>query len=169
MTKSMKVALSLAAVAALAACDPVQDQKTASLGDEAPGVRKGPTHRPGQPCTWCHDGALFDPPAFSVAGTVFESPSKLVGVSGATVTMTDSAGKSYQTTSNEVGNFYVTPDQWTPHFPIPTTVIEYSQRKITMYSEISWSSSCAECHGLTAGPSSPGPVVVELDDGGVAP
>jgi hypothetical protein len=169
MTTWTKSGLWLACALALAACDPVQDSKVASLGDEAPGVRKGPTHRPGQPCTWCHDGALFDPPAFSIAGTVFESPSNLVGVNGATITMTDSSGDTFQTTSNQVGNFYVTPDQWTPKFPIPTTVVTYQQRKLTMYSQIGWSSSCAECHEEAVGPSSPGPVVLRLDDGGAPP
>jgi hypothetical protein len=153
----------------LAACDPVHDDAVAALGDEAPGVRKGPTHRPGQPCTLCHDGALGDPPAFSIAGTVFVAPSILRGANGATVTMTDAAGNSFQTTTNEAGNFYVTPSQWNPHFPIPKTVVTYGQRTLTMYSQISWSSSCAECHTMTAGPSSPGPIVVQLDDGGTPP
>ena len=52
---------------------------------EAPGVRRGPLHRPGQPCLLCHDGALGDPQRFTVAGTVFQTPGAGCRLGGATV------------------------------------------------------------------------------------
>src|SRR5450432_160855 len=42
-------------VCALVGCgDPVHDTAVSALGPEAPGVPKGPLHRPGQPCVLCH-------------------------------------------------------------------------------------------------------------------
>ena len=72
MTRARNVAWS-AALVALAACDPVHGDAISALGPEAPDVRQGPLHRPGQPCLLCHDGALGDPQRFTIAGTVFET------------------------------------------------------------------------------------------------
>src|ERR1019366_4307514 len=104
------------------ACHPVQDNAIAALGGEAPSVRRGPLHRPGQPCLLCHDGALGDPPAFSVAGTVFDRPSASQGVNGATVSLTDANDSGALAVTNSAGNFYVTPAQWTPTYPVTVTV-----------------------------------------------
>jgi hypothetical protein len=156
---------------ALGACDPVHTDDIAALGGETRGVPKGPLHRPGQPCTLCHDGALRDPPAFSVAGTIFQTPGAQVGASGIVVAMTDSAGTLYQAAAtNSAGNFYVTPRQWTPTYPIVQTVlVENGATVATMYSQISWSGSCAWCHSDPPSDSSPGHVSVTLDDGGTPP
>jgi hypothetical protein len=165
----------IVAVAALAVglaafgCDPVHKDQVDALGDEVPGVPHGPLHRPGQPCTLCHDGALGDPPAFSVAGTIYATPSAKAGMANATVNMTDSKGSSYSTTTNAAGNFYVQPSKWTPSFPIVKAVVTASGMTATMYSQIGWASSCANCHTSPEGPQSPGRVVLRLDDGGVAP
>ncbi len=157
--------------AALGACDPVHTDDIAALGGETRGVPKGPLHRPGQPCTLCHDGALRDPPAFSVAGTIFQTPGAGIGASGIVVAMTDSAGTSYQApATNGAGNFYVTPRQWTPTYPIIQTVlVENGATVATMYSQISWSGSCAWCHSDPPSESSPGHVSLTLDDGGIPP
>jgi hypothetical protein len=170
---ALALALALApalavAGATLAACDPVHSDDIAALGGETPGVPKGPLHRAGQPCTLCHDGAIGDPPGFSIAGTVFATPST-GGASGIVVKMTDATGFTYATQpTNAAGNFYVTPRDWTPAYPITQTILVASSGTVpaTMYSQISRSGSCAWCHTLTPGDTSVGPIVLQLDDGG---
>jgi hypothetical protein len=154
---------------ALAACDPVVDDAIAALGGEAPGVRRGPLHRPGQPCLLCHDGAIGDPPAFSVAGTVFDRPSGTLGVNGATVSLSDANGSTFAATTNTAGNFYVVPSQWVPTFPMKVTVSPGSGQTVTMQTDIGRDGACAACHVNPPGPSSPGQVVLALDDGGTPP
>ncbi|CAN5525946.1 hypothetical protein BH09MYX1_BH09MYX1_44630 [soil metagenome] len=153
----------------IASCDPVQTARVDALGSEAVGVRKGPLHRPGQPCTYCHDGALGNPSAFSVAGTLYPTPSAPVGLAGATVTMTDAVGSKYASTTNEAGNFYVEPSRWSPTFPIVANVVTFGGQSVTMYSKIGVSTACASCHSTVEGPSSPGRIVLQLDDGGAPP
>ena len=153
----------------LGACDPVQQDKIDGLGGEAPGVPHGPLHRPGQPCTLCHDGAVGNPEAFSVAGTVYQRPADTVGLNGATVKMTDSTGSTYSTTTNAAGNFYVDPASWTPTYPIVGTQIKSGRLTVQMYTRIGWAGSCATCHVAPAGSTSPGRIVMQLDDGGAPP
>jgi hypothetical protein len=161
------VRLALALALALAAgCDPVQDSAIAALGGEAPGVRKGPLHRPGQPCTLCHDGAIGDPGEFTVAGTIYLTPSSKQGVDGALVTMIDSSLARYVAHTNAAGNFYVTPSQWKPVFPIQSVVVSANGVTATMYGEIGRSSACATCHVDPASATSPGHVSIQRDDGG---
>jgi len=162
----------LALASAALRCDPVVDNAVDALGGEAPGVRRGPLHRPGQPCLLCHDGAIGDPPAFSVAGTVFDDPVDLDGEEGATVLLVDSTGQSPTSTvtTNAAGNFYLTPDQWSPVFPLTKIgVVSAEGMVLTMQSEAGRSGACATCHVSPAGPSSPGPVCTALEDGGLPP
>jgi hypothetical protein len=163
----------LTVIAATSACDPVGDAAQAALGPETPGVRQGPLHRPGQPCLVCHDGALGDPPAFSVAGTIYQTPSSAAGVEGASVFLSDSSDggdTQYMTlASNAAGNFYVTPDQWNPVFPITSVVVVSATKTVIMQSDIGRNGACASCHVNPTGPASPGQVCITLDDGGTPP
>ncbi len=157
--------------AAFAACDPVTDDAISALGGETPGVRRGPLHRPGQPCLLCHDGAIGDPPAFVVAGTIYETPSSDAGLEGATVLITDSTDASVRPVTNAAGNFYLTPEQWSPVFPLKNiTVYGPSGSFALMQSDVGRDGACATCHfGAAPSPGSPGHVVVALDDGGTPP
>ena len=150
----------------MAACDPVHDDATSALGGEAPGVRKGPLHRPGQPCVTCHDGAINDPPKFSVAGTIYQDQDTLVAASGATVTMTSSNGDVYSTTTNAAGNFYVQPSEYSPQYPMRVSV-QYGGVDVKMTTTIGRDGSCADCHVDPAGPTSAGHIFVPRD--GVTP
>jgi hypothetical protein len=142
--------------------DPVLDDQTAALAPNAAGVRNGPLHRPGEPCLLCHDGALGDPPAFSVAGTVFADQTGTTGQDGVTVTMTDSTGDQYMSITNAAGNFYLTPDEWTPTFPLVNVNIALTgQLPVTMDSEVGRSGSCATCHFGARGPASAGVVYLQ--------
>jgi hypothetical protein len=153
---------------ALAACNPVHQEAVDALGGEAPGVGKGPLHRPGQPCLLCHDGALGDPGEFSVAGTIFRRPSDLEPALGARVTLHGSDGSTFEAVTNEAGNFYVQPRQWTPTFPMLTSVTWQGQT-VRMHTNVGRDGSCASCHVDPASSDSPGHVYLVLDDGGSPP
>jgi hypothetical protein len=174
MTRRKVIALSVA-LTALAACDPVHDDAIAALGPEAPGVRRGPLHRPGQPCLLCHDGAIGDPQRFTVAGTVYQTPGRQVASVGATVGLTDTNGSSIELQTNGAGNFYATPSQYDPAFPIQTTVRVPGGETVRMQTLIEGNGtveptgSCASCHFDPPRQDSPGHVCVTLDDGGTPP
>jgi hypothetical protein len=156
----------LAGSGGAASCDPVHDDAVTALGGEAPGVRKGPLHRPGQPCILCHDGAIGDPPAFSVAGTIFQTATGLEAADGATITLTSSDGSTHATTANAAGNFYVLPTEYAPVYPMKVAVT-YGQVTVKMTSDVGRDGSCATCHLDPAGPGSAGHVFIPPD--GVAP
>jgi hypothetical protein len=160
---------------ALGSCDPVHDDAIAALGPEAPGVRRGPLHRPGQPCLLCHDGALRDPQRFTVAGTVYETSSGQVVSVGASVILTDANALRTQLPTNAAGNFYATPREYDPTFPIQVTVTGPSGQTVYMRTLVEGNGTvepnggCASCHFNPQGPNSPGHVSITLDDGGTPP
>ncbi len=141
------------------ACDPVRDQAVAALGGEAPGVPHGPTHRPGQPCLLCHSN-------FSVAGTVFANAADKQGAPNIVVHLTDSQGKVFDATSNEVGNFFVRTEQYQPVYPMKVA-LQYSGMTVNMVSNVGRNGACASCHFDPIGPGSPGHVFAPAD--GVTP
>jgi hypothetical protein len=145
---------------ALGACiDETHELQVQALGDEAPGVPKGPLHRPGQPCLVCHGEAGPSSTQFVIAGTVTESQGKTGPANGAQVQIEDVTGSTYTATTNEVGNFYITPDQWSPTMPLQVLVSQ-GKNDQSMLTHIGRAGSCAECHTPTPGPSSPGPIYV---------
>ncbi len=136
----------------LAGCEsPVNDQKIADLGGETDGVPPGEFHRPGQPCVLCHGEYEADSPIMAVAGTVFATPSDPVPVEGAIVTLTDSAGSTIQKTTNCIGNFHVTAEEWQPAYPLRAEVEcpipgTDQRRRVVMGTRIGRDGSCAACH-----------------------
>jgi hypothetical protein len=168
MNHAIRVAIFVSGLVWFAACDPVQDRAIAALGGEVAGVDTGPLHRPGQPCLLCHDGALGDPPEFSVAGTVFVDRIDKKAARGATVTLKAADGTSRTFKTNEAGNFYVTPQSWRPAYPLEVSV-DYQSQSVSMISKIGRDGSCAGCHVDPASASSAGHVYAIPDDAGVAP
>lgn len=149
-----------AALSLGSSCDPVHGDAVDALGGEAAGVGPGPLHRGGQPCLLCHDGAIGNPTKFSVAGTVYDAPSTAQPVAGVTVTMTSlHDGASFTATTNEAGNFYATPTEWAPAYPIKVTM-KSGGKSICMTTHIGRDGSCAGCHVEPAGQASPGRIVV---------
>lgn len=150
---SLRTSLLAAALllAALASCmNPVHSDAVTALGDEAPGVRRGPTHRPGQPCLTCHGGDGPGEPDFELAGTVYEEkeqgvPDTSRGASGVTVSLVDAKGATYTTQTNSVGNFYVQEGRYTPVYPVYVTLTR-GDVKETMTTRIGRRGSCADCH-----------------------
>jgi hypothetical protein len=151
------------------ACNPTHADQVDALGGETPGVRTGPTHRPGQPCLVCHDGAIGDPQQFSVAGTVFETAGSATPADRVSVLLTDVTGATHTSVTNAAGNFYITPNQWSPHYPMTTTVTPESGQPIAMQTLISRDGACAGCHVDPVGPGSAGRVALTLEDGGTPP
>jgi hypothetical protein len=133
------------ALASLSCLDPVHSDAVDALGGEAPGVRRGPTHRPGQPCLTCHGSDGPGRPEISVAGTVFDVRGSNVAAWGAEVTITDATGDGLTFNTNEAGNFYAFKTEWDPVFPLRTSVAYQSSKK-DMTSRIGRDGSCATCH-----------------------
>jgi hypothetical protein len=160
-------AIALVALAAAASCDPVHDRSVDVLGGEAPGVEPGPLHRPGQPCLTCHDGALGDPTEFTIAGTIYVSAEDLAPAVGATVTVTGAGGSApHAMVTNEAGNFYAEPREFTPVFPL-TVAVTYRGVTAEMGTLVGRDGSCADCHSDPPGPASAGHVFIPPD--GVTP
>jgi hypothetical protein len=152
------LALSLSAIA-VSCADPVHDNAVDALGGEVPGVPPGPLHRPGQPCLTCHGGEGPGSPTFSVGGTVFSALRGGSPVPGAAVQFEDFAGVTGTVITNEAGNFYITPRQWTPTYPFETSVVLGNVTK-QMQTHVGRSGSCADCHVDPPSPSSPGDVYI---------
>lgn len=129
-------------------------------------MKRGPLHRPGQPCQVCHDGSLGSPPQFTVAGTIYKNEADRVAAVGASVLLTSVNGDTYTATTNAAGNFYVTPGQFTPDYPM-SVAITSGTVTVKMVSLVGRSASCATCHSDPAGPTSAGHVFVPAD--GVTP
>jgi hypothetical protein len=151
----------LLACGAGACGDPVREKAAAALGDEAAGVRPGPLHRPGQPCLVCHDGGEVS--AFSVAGTVYARAQGGVPVDKVTVQLIDADGRKFGAVTNCAGNFFVRPDEYTPRYPLWTT-LSVGAKTIDMESPVFRDGSCASCHTNPKGPASAGEVYFLLDE-----
>ncbi len=155
------VALAALPLGALSCYDPVHDQEVAALGPEAPGVPPGPLHRPGQPCNVCHGGIGPANLRFSVAGTVFlyqfDSPPPAVN---AQVQLQDVTGRSWHSTTNSAGNFFVPQSDWAPVYPMSVPAVIDSTGKVdqAMSTLDNREGSCAACHTSSAGTDSAGPV-----------
>jgi hypothetical protein len=152
------LALVMALAGVVASCaNPVPDGEIAALGGEAPNVDPGPNHRAGQPCVLCHsDTGPASDHVFSVAGTIFQSQAMAIGVNGTEILLVDSTGSSPKDPvfTNAVGNFYITPDQWAPAFPILAGIYNdgtsvtppVPPARRSMQSHISREPSCGFCH-----------------------
>ena len=167
MRRLLSMLVGLTAASAVGSCDPVRDDAVSALGGEAPGVKPGPLHRPGQPCLLCHDGATGDPAALSIAGTVYAGGNTLAPAVGATVTLQSADGTRTTATTNAAGNFYLTPDTYAPKYPVHVISIVQGGASVTMHSHIGGNGSCAGCHTDPPGPASPGHVY--FSNSGVSP
>jgi hypothetical protein len=165
--KSRTASAALMAAAMLASCDPVHEAQKDVVNAEPSGARNGPLHRPGQPCIVCHDGALLDPSAFSIAGTIFANANDTTPLPDAIVTITSVDGTVRTLTTNAAGNFYAQASDYTPKYPLHVTLTSGGST-IKMTSHIGGNGSCAFCHSDPPGQSSPGHVYFDVPDG-VAP
>lgn len=165
------LASGLAVAAALLGCvDETHDAQVRALGGEAAGVPPGPFHRPGQPCVLCHGTGGPASTIFSIAGTVFAVQGQKGPAAGAQVSLEDVNGRHATITANAAGNFYVTPSQWSPTFPIKVTGVTEGQNIAPpMLSHMGRDGSCAGCHTDPESATSPGPVYLMLAAAAAAP
>jgi hypothetical protein len=158
----MDARLVVLALSALVACvDATHDEQVQALGDETPGVPRGPLHRPGQPCLTCHGGLGPASHQFSVGGTVYAVRAQSAPAVGAQVQIEDINGSVYTATTNAAGNFYVPIDTWQPTYP---TQMQVSLGGLSqqMATHAGRNGSCAGCHTSPQAPMSPGSVYVAL-------
>jgi hypothetical protein len=160
MKRSWSIAVLAASTVLLGCRDPVVSEGQAALGPEQPGVPHGPLHRPGQPCTLCHSSTGGDNPEFALAGTVYQSADSKEPLVGAVVQVIDKDGAQRYFTTNAVGTFYVTTSDWSPNFPLWTSVgytcADSTYVHADMQTQIFRATACADCHFDPRGPSSPG-------------
>lgn len=161
-TTLLRLLSSALLIAALWSCaDPARDRAIEALGPEAPGVKEGPLHRPGQPCLLCHDDAGNAPP-FSVAGTVYIEADSLRPIEDVTVSLIDALGGTFSATTNCAGNFFVRPREYSLEGPIWINM-QREQVFREMDTPVYRDGSCAGCHGDPIGPASAGHVFL-IDD-----
>jgi hypothetical protein len=161
------------AAASAAACfvDPVHDDEVSALGPETPGVPRGPLHRPGQPCLVCHGGSGPASHQFSVAGTAFALKDQNQPLPTAIVSLADENDASVDLEANAAGNFFVTPGEYEPYWPVHVQ-LALGNISATMNSHIGRDGSCADCHYEPPGPQTPGYVYLfvsqsDFPDGGI--
>jgi hypothetical protein len=151
----------VAALGSVSCVDEVHNEEVAALGPEVSGVPPGPLHRPGQPCLTCHGGSGPAKLQFSVGGTVYLNQGGGAPAPGASVQVEDILGNLWTVQANAAGNFFVTLSDFAPHYPTQMQVTSADGTVVDqMLTHVGRDGSCADCHTLTAGPTSPGPVFV---------
>ena len=145
------------ALALAAGCqDPLRSEQIDALGPEEASIPIGPLHRTGQPCLLCHsEGGISTP--FTVAGTIYQTPSGRSPAAGVAVALRDSARRSYVAYSNCAGNFYVSPAEFQPVMPLWVT-IRSAELQVVMESPMNKDGDCATCHARSVSSQSAGPV-----------
>jgi hypothetical protein len=143
--KSQTLTLLCTVLFTFACGDPAQTTAIDSFGPEAPGVRPGPRHRPGQPCRVCHGGSGPGSPEFSVAGTIFARVGDPAPAVGAIVTVTDTNGRVLSLTANDVGNFYAPQKSYVPVYPLRVSVT-HEGKTVNMNTLMNGTGGCADCH-----------------------
>ncbi|MDB4935552.1 MAG: hypothetical protein JWP87_2524 [Labilithrix sp.] len=175
----MRAPYSCVAVAAIASAlafawscsDPVHDAQVDALGPEAPGVPRGPNHRPGRPCLTCHGGQGPSDVELSVAGTIYQTAAPdSPPLEGATVTIFDAtqdadggAPRTFRT--NAAGNFYARRAEWSPVYPLHDISISAPgvDTPTLMHTTVGRDGSCATCHFDPRGQGSHGHVYLVLE------
>ena len=114
----------------------------------------GAEMRPGENCRSCHGAPSSrypEAPPWSIAGTVFEGPQSDVGVAGVTVTVRDAMGRALSTTTNRVGNFYLSAPIQAPYF----VSLGRGEVSVTMAVPPP-AGGCNACHAKSPGGGAPG-------------
>ena len=153
---SLLLSAAIAAAAMAPSCsDPVHDDEVNALGPEYPGIPPGEYHRAGQPCTVCHGPEGPAKTVFSVAGTIFWQPyvtangknESSIGANNVTVSLIDDNGVPVQVVTNCVGNFWISPGDYNPAFPMLAAVFGDDSTQESMgEAQIGRTGSCATCH-----------------------
>ena len=100
-------------------------------------------HNAGQACLTCHNGN--GAPAFTVAGTLYSSGAGILGVSGATIRVTDAAGTEIKIVTANDGNFYTS-----QAVQLPLTVAATKCPDLHAMPGTANSGDCNGCHSAGA-------------------
>jgi hypothetical protein len=157
LTQILLGSLAAACAFATGSCaDPVHDLQVKGLGGEDPNTPQGEFHRAGQPCVVCHQPGGPANTSFSIAGTIFanDGKDKIIGVENVYVDLVDAngsfwadpAGNPLSIKTNCAGNFWVSPSDWDPAFPV-RVMIRRDATVTKMISHIGREPSCNRCHG----------------------
>jgi hypothetical protein len=139
-----RLALCAALLTATSCVDVSHEDAVDALGEETPGG-PSPFHRPGQPCVTCHGELGPAEPEFRLAGTVYLLRNAEDPAAGAVVQIQDSVGKVITVQTNAGGNFWLSPEQWDPVYPIQARV-KWGPITKQMNQPINRAASCADCH-----------------------
>ena len=152
--------------------DPLRDRRVELLGEEDANFPADARHRPGQPCTWCHNAYEGAKPEMTIGGTTFfqpadpEEPPFIAG--NFVVRLLDSDGKTINLQANACGNYWATPEQFDPVFPMRTRILADVDGDLVvnvgMSTRIGREGSCGACHTQQKTPFSPGPIIVNAPD-----
>ena len=114
--------------------------------------------RPGENCLGCHDGKHGEAPAFTVAGTVFDSASSPAdaGAANVTVIITDANSAELRLTTNAAGNFYTSK---TLALPLKQVALERGANTAQMISPPP-NGGCSGCHNNPPASGAPGRINV---------
>jgi hypothetical protein len=143
----MRGLLAIAALAALACAPP----------------EEGPLHRPGEDCLACHTDADTSPqpgaPRWTAAGTLYVDPLAAAdrGFFGATVTLTDQAGKVVAMRTGGTGNFFTAEAL---QFPVQ---VEVQAGGVVARMADAPSGACNGCHAVPPSGSAPGRIFVRSE------
>ena len=98
----------------------------------------------------------------SFGGTIYTHLTSTDSAEGATVRVIDADRRSYETTANSAGNFWIPERRFTPTFPVNASVTlgQYSR---VMRTTMRLDGSCNSCHVDPESASSPGRVWVLPD------
>ncbi|HVO31935.1 MAG TPA: hypothetical protein VMV18_14410 [bacterium] len=117
---------------------------------------------PGGDCIGCHARSGGSAPSFVIAGTVYpnlDAPMDCDGVAGATVTLTDAAGKVWGLYTNEAGNFALAAKD-APDFVFPFRAQITYQGQTNEMDPAQGNGSCNACHTLDGENGAPGRAVI---------
>lgn len=110
------------------------------------GNHESPLMHPGGTCIQCHADSR-EGPSYVVAGTVYtllDEPVDCNGLQGVEVEIMDSEGSVWTATTNDAGNFFLSPRQADPVFPITAVVRDGDvEREMVTPQE---SGECNACH-----------------------
>jgi hypothetical protein len=146
----VSVAIAMLGASSSASCfDPVHSDEVDALGPEKRGVREGPNHRPGQNCLTCHGGEGPASAEFAIAGTVYSARGVLEPLSLVSIQLEDANGSKRSTRSNEVGNFLIGKEAWSPKYPLTVKLVDGradQNGEKAMVTKIGRAGGCAFCH-----------------------
>jgi hypothetical protein len=147
------------AVVAMSACGEVPVEDATDANGVIDTTRPGPLMRPGQDCGRCHSATSTGDvgPTWTAAGTIFADPQadSLAGVEGVLVRLTDSEGRTRETTTNQVGNFW-----FDAELAPPLQVELVHNGVVTRMGSPAPSGYCAACHTAVNPLGPPGRVFV---------